>query len=307
MPPFFDFNDRFDSPMVSLGLALAGGGTPQEGLANLASAMQARQRLAQQQRESDLNRDLREREFGFRQSESDRAQSNADRLFEFNRAQAEAAAKGYEIRDLDGQLVRIEKATGRVTLIQPEGAPTAPTNPYAYPGGKPMTESQSKDALYASRMFNAEKVFSDPAVTGAGMDLTEKARGGIPVIGNYLTSENYQAFDQAQRDFVNATLRRESGAVISESEFDNARKQYLPQPGDSEKVLAQKRANRVEAIKGFAAGAGKNYRPPYLLDEGGGRGRSEVPAAPAIGQREVGKVYSTPKGNYTWTGKGWAQ
>ena len=52
-------------------------------------------------------------------------------------------------------------------------------------------------------------------------------------------------FEQAERNFINATLRRESGAAIAESEFDSARKQYIPQPGDSAGVLEAKRQNRL--------------------------------------------------------------
>jgi len=37
-------------------------------------------------------------------------------------------------------------------------------------------------------------------------------------------------------------LRKESGAAIAASEFDNAEKQYFPQPGDSDQVISQKRA-----------------------------------------------------------------
>jgi len=37
-------------------------------------------------------------------------------------------------------------------------------------------------------------------------------------------------FEQAKKNFVNAVLRLESGAVISPSEFTNADKQYFPQP-----------------------------------------------------------------------------
>jgi len=66
-------------------------------------------------------------------------------------------------------------------------------------------------------------------------------------------SKDQQSIEQAQRDFINAVLRRESGAVISPGEFTNAQKQYFPQPGDSLKVLAQKRANRTLAIKGLEA------------------------------------------------------
>ena len=54
----------------------------------------------------------------------------------------------------------------------------------------------------------------------------------------FLTSDR-QKLEQAQRDFANAILRKESGAAISQSEFANTRQQYFPQPGDSEEVIAQ--------------------------------------------------------------------
>ena len=51
-------------------------------------------------------------------------------------------------------------------------------------------------------------------------------------------------------------LRQESGAAIANSEFENAKKQYFPQYGDKPAVIAQKRANREQVIKGFARQAG---------------------------------------------------
>jgi hypothetical protein len=286
------FVDRYgglDNPLVALGLALAGGRTPQEGMAGAANALQYRQALLQRQRQAELAGARDARDFAFRQSESGRAQSNADRAFEFQRQQAELAGKGYEYRtDPDsGQLIRIDRQSGTATAVPVEGA-APPGNPYAYPG-KPMTEAQGKDSTYATRMFSAERVLRDPAVISAGSDLTQRGRAKVPLVGNYLTSENYQSYDQAARDFVNAALRRESGAAISQSEFDNAYKQYLPQPGDSEKVLAQKQRNRVNAIKSIAGAAGRGYRPPYTFDESGNisgaSGASGAPAAPSAPSR----------------------
>lgn len=68
---------------------------------------------------------------------------------------------------------------------------------------------------------------------------------------------------QAQRNFVNAVLRRESGAVISDEEFANAAQQYFPQPGDSPAVVAQKAQNRMTAIAGVrrASGPGGQEQP----------------------------------------------
>lgn len=122
--------------------------------------------------------------------------------------------------------------------------------------------NQGTAAAYADRMQAADQVLSDPALTAAMTDLIEQGKGNIPVAGNFLVSEEYQMAEQAQRDFVNAILRRESGAVISPSEFENAKKQYFPQPGDSQIVIEQKARNRRTAIEGVARAAGPNYAPP---------------------------------------------
>jgi hypothetical protein len=91
---------------------------------------------------------------------------------------------------------------------------------------------------------------------------------------------------QAQRDFVNAQLRRESGAAISESEFDNARKQYFPQPGDSDAVVAQKKEARERAQQNMGRGAGGAYRPNAPVP---------APASPGRGGSPTVKLY-TPNG-----------
>lgn len=51
-------------------------------------------------------------------------------------------------------------------------------------------------------------------------------------------------------------LRRESGAVISPLEFENADKQYFPQFGDDANTLAQKAANRKMAIDNILLAGG---------------------------------------------------
>lgn len=137
----------------------------------------------------------------------------------------------------------------------------------AISGSKPAQEFNSQQASaagYADRMTEADKILNDPATLAAQVDLGQRARGSVPVAGNFLTSPDYQSATQAQRDFINAILRRESGAAISQSEFDNGQKQYFAQPGDSSEVLQQKARNRQMAIKGVARAAGPNYAPPSL-------------------------------------------
>lgn len=125
-----------------------------------------------------------------------------------------------------------------------------------------FNQNQGTAAGFADRMASANSILSDPALLPAMTDPTKPALAGVPVAGNYMVGPEFQMAEQAQRDFVNAILRRESGAVISPSEFDNAKKQYFPQPGDSPEVIAQKAQNRQIAIEGVMRAAGPNYQQP---------------------------------------------
>jgi hypothetical protein len=128
--------------------------------------------------------------------------------------------------------------------------------------------TQGRSAAYADRMVAADAVLSDPKLEAAQTDLVQQGMGNIPVAGNFITSEDKKLADQAQRDFINAVLRRESGAVISPSEFENARLQYFPQPGDTPEVIQQKKRNRKLATEGIVREAGPNYAPPPAISGG---------------------------------------
>lgn len=132
------------------------------------------------------------------------------------------------------------------------GGPADPNNP------KNIPDTQRTSAIYAHRMLQAERVLDslgsakNPYVPGTGTE----AISDIPGIGNKMVSDKFQQFSQARDNFINAVLRRESGAAIAPSEYESANKQYFPVPGDSPKVLAQKAANRRLAIEGIKEAAG---------------------------------------------------
>lgn len=157
-------------------------------------------------------------------------------------ATAATMSKPFEVTGADGNPVLVQQdKQGNITPVQGY-SPKA--------SDKPLTDGQSKALLFGSRMREADKILGSLAKEG-----TETSVPGsrAPIIGgiiNSLSSDNKQMLDQAKRDFINATLRRESGAVISDGEFANGDKQYFPQIGDSEKVKAQKAANRQLAMRG---------------------------------------------------------
>lgn len=126
------------------------------------------------------------------------------------------------------------------------------------PGSGPLmsttqTEGQANAALYGDRAEQAHKQIEDIASQLNLSSASVAIQGKLP---NPMKSSSVQQFEQAKRNFINAQLRRESGAAIQPSEFDSAEKQYFPQFGDSDEVLAQKKINRETAIAGLRNAAG---------------------------------------------------
>lgn len=175
-------------------------------------------------------------------------------------------------------LVRVETtdADGNV-VVQFVPKSQAAGKTYVKPGAKEKepTQPQFQSGAFAGRMEQAEQVLGTVDKTVAGMNLLSyAAQARSPAA---LQSSTFQSYDQAARNFINAVLRRESGAAISPSEFDSARKQYLPQPGDTETTLAQKRANREYVFQTMKKSAGRAYEAP--------------PPAPLTSDAQVGRVY----------------
>lgn len=160
-------------------------------------------------------------------------------------------------------------ADGR-TLETIPGGPADP-NTKGSKLAKPPTEGQSKALLFGARMAIADDVLSELEKGGKRLpSLLKKGVEGIPLVGeglgmvaNGFASEGQQQVEQAQRDFINAVLRRESGAAIAPSEFANAQKQYFPQPNDSAAVLRQKASNRKTAVSGMKAEFGEASMPQF--------------------------------------------
>lgn len=131
----------------------------------------------------------------------------------------------------------------------------------------PGTEGQNKAASFVNRMAsaNADLETYDQELAS----LFQRGASSIPVVGNYMTSDAFKRADRAKRDFINAQLRRESGAVISDQEFDNANKQYFPVPGDSLDIITAKRRARMLAQENMKAEAGPAMNRQQSAAEGG--------------------------------------
>lgn len=167
---------------------------------------------------------------------------------------AQTAGRTQVVEGPDG-FVLIDKGTGLAR-------PAATLNGAQVQGKDPgLNDTQAKALLFGSRMQQADKILTEmaaqgtvrPSVLKGVVEATPLVGGALGAVANNASSPQQQKVEQAQRDFVNAVLRRESGAAISPSEFESAKKQYFPAVGDSPEVIQQKAANRQLATRGLMA------------------------------------------------------
>ena len=133
---------------------------------------------------------------------------------------------------------------GGFRMVQGAGAAAA--------GAKPFTEGQSKDIVFATRAEGALASL-DPiakALTSRG----EVAADWLPMgLGGGMQTDEYQVAKTAGDEFLQAILRKDTGAAITTQEQALYGETYLPRPGDSPARLQYKQEARkraVEALKG---------------------------------------------------------
>ncbi|GHH56075.1 hypothetical protein [[Pseudomonas] boreopolis] len=131
-----------------------------------------------------------------------------------------------------------------------------------------LTEQQSKDVVYFTRGREANGLLQAMAgnLTATGgqqgiRGISDTFLRGLPWVGdsqavNPLISSERQQAEQAAREFLAAILRKDTGAAITQQEFDIYGRTYLPQVGDSPATLQQKARARETALQAIGAGLG---------------------------------------------------
>lgn len=160
-----------------------------------------------------------------------------------------------------GKFTQKTMADGRVLLFNDKGEwkPVLDTNGkpmIAKPSvaDKPLNESQANSLMYGKRMQTAHKILEDLESANGSWDI--KGGNVLARVNPRGGSEDFKKYEQAKRNFINAILRKESGAAIGQDEFESANKQYFPQIGDTEDVIKQKAANRKQVTNSMLTNAG---------------------------------------------------
>lgn len=125
-----------------------------------------------------------------------------------------------------------------------------------YMGSRPSLGAERNTLNFFNRMVEAERNARRMEDKLGGRDLAAQqyAPGWLE---NWLQSEEGQGYTQAQRMFTEARLRKESGAAIPASEFETDRKTNFRIAGDKPELIKQKRAARLQTMRGLGNASGR--------------------------------------------------
>jgi len=125
-------------------------------------------------------------------------------------------------------------------------------------------ESQSRAAGFTGRMIFSNTRMN--AIEDAGFDpvnMIDVAKDNLPFVPEWLErmlqSTKYKLYNTNKINFSTAQLRRETGAVINDSEIVWINETYFPQLGDGPEVASLKQEARTEAIRAMETEAGNAY------------------------------------------------
>jgi hypothetical protein len=168
---------------------------------------------------------------------------------EYGRYVAEERAAGREPLD---RIAYAQAKKGSRVIYGPDGRPILAEGPAAEQGFD-LSEAQSKNAIFATRAEGAIRVLEPVASTLTRRG--ERILEGVPMgLGRGAQSDDFQVAYAAGQEFLQAILRKDTGAAITEQEQVLYGKLYLPQPGDSEEVLQYRAEARRRAIDAIKAG-----------------------------------------------------
>ena len=109
-------------------------------------------------------------------------------------------------------------------------------------------------------MLTADTFYDRATDALDAIDEVEESIGAYDLVApNFMQTGAGQQYHQAKLQFVEAYLRKDSGAAIGKDEYNNADKTYFPQVGDSAATRRRKRAAREKVVDSLRLqGSGNN-------------------------------------------------
>jgi hypothetical protein len=209
--------------------------------------------------------------------------------------------------DKDGNIFQRNDLTNELKLVK--AGTKGPTLPAGYrwkdetkglaepipgvPEKSELTETQAKILFYYGRGMRANEDLKtlDTQLTS----LPDTFWGHVPT-GNYQIDGQYQLAKAAANEFLIMMLRPDTGAAVTDTEFEIYGPTYLPMPGDTPETVEKKRQMRAWAmytLKGSLGNAkgladqfeedllGGPVRNPGVVNPASPSGSLAVPELPA--------------------------
>lgn len=123
---------------------------------------------------------------------------------------------------------------------------------------KAPTELQQKAAEFGGRMLASQQGLN---VLSPNFDPAKYNLENYGVLPRFATSEDKKMYEANKQDWINASLRRESGATIRDEEYDRQDKAFWPQVGDTPAVAQRKQMQRELFTDLMLNNAGKVLAP----------------------------------------------
>lgn len=204
---------------------------------------------------------------------------------EYGRYAAEEQAAGREpLSRID--FANAKRGAGTVVYDPATGNPIVQMGGPAG-AGKPLTEGQSKDTVYFTRASGAlDKLDENDEVLTSYWEDTANMGGAL---GRKMQSPEYQVAQTAGNEFLQAVLRKDTGAAITQDEQVLYGDTYIPRPGDSPERIAYKREARRRALAAMKAGM-----PPQAI-LAAERAMAGPTAAPGMGSPQPAQPSIPPE------------
>lgn len=138
-------------------------------------------------------------------------------------------------------------------------------------GRKPpsFNDAQLKSSQFAVRMRDAEIILRD-LEEKMGYDPTTAqdyfSRMAPSGLRSFFMTPQGQRYNQAKEQFILAVMRQESGAAITQSEFEDKERVLFPQVGDTPETIRQKSIARKKEIESMINSSGGAYQASYGKD-----------------------------------------
>jgi hypothetical protein len=156
-----------------------------------------------------------------------------------------------------------------------------------------LTEGQSKDVgfYYRGSLANEDLGSIEQSLT----QIDQNVAAQFGTFGKFYTSPEFKQAKRAASEFLAVILRKDTGAAVTEQEFDLYGPMYLPGPGEDPQTLAAKREARTRALDAIYMGLGTARNLGDEVRTEVAKRRAAPPAAPS-GETVIDGYTIKPKG-----------